>query len=82
MHVLMRAADIEGVVAMHAMVRALQLVFEGCGIGRGRIGVRHFEHGDDAAHDRGLRSSLQVFLPLQAGLAEVHLGVDDARHGQ
>ncbi len=81
-HVLMGAADIKGVVAMHAMMPTPDLVLEGGRIGRGRIGVRHFEDGDDTAHDRGLRAGFQIFLPFQTGLAEVDLGVDDARHGQ
>jgi hypothetical protein len=48
------------------------------GIGGGGLGVRHLEHGGDPAQDGGAGPALQVFLPLQAGLAEVDLGVDHA----
>jgi hypothetical protein len=76
--VLMRAADIEGVVAVHAAPGARQLVGQRLGRDRVGIGVRHLKHGRDAAEHRAARAGLQVFLPLHAGLAEMHLGVDDA----
>ena len=76
--VLVRAADVEGVVAVHAVLGAGQLVGQRLGRGRVRIGVRHLEDGGDAAQHRAARAGLQVFLPLHARLAEVHLGVDDA----
>ena len=44
-----------------------------------RVGVGHLEDGRDAAHDRGARPGLEVFLVLGARLAEMDLGVDDAR---
>ena len=44
-----------------------------------RIGVRHFEHGGDAAQHRAARAGFQVLLVGQAGLAEMHLAVDHAR---
>ncbi len=43
-----------------------------------RLGIGHFEDGGDAAHDRGAAAGFEVFLVLGAGLAEMHLGVDDA----
>ena len=78
--VLVRAADIEGVVAVHPSVGAGQLVGQGLGVGGGRLGVGHLEHRHDTAPHRCARSGLQVFLPFQAGFTEVHLGVDDAWH--
>ena len=45
--------------------------------GRG-LGVGHFEDAGDAAHDRGAAAGFEVFLVLGAGLAQMHLGVDDA----
>ncbi|MNE60998.1 hypothetical protein D3C80_1561810 [compost metagenome] len=77
--VLVRAADVEGVVRPHPVVGPHQLVGHGLGIGRVGIGVRHLEHGDDAAQGRRAAAGLEVFLPLQTRLAEVDLGVDDAR---
>ena len=76
----MRAADIEGVVAMHTTRRAGQLVRQGIGVGRGRISVRHFEHSDDPAQHRTAAAGLQIFLPVQARLTEMHLGIDYAGH--
>ena len=76
--VLARAADIEGEVAEHAMARALapcRPAPRRCGE---RLGVGHLEHGGDAADHRGAAAGLQVLLLLQARLAEMHLGVDDA----
>ena len=66
-------------VAMHAVMAAFDLVGQSFGVNRQWIGVRHLEHRGDAAHDRGERSRFQVFLVGQARLAEMHLGVDDAR---
>ena len=42
-------------------------------------GVGHLEDGGHAAHHRGERPGLQILLVLRAGLAEMHLAVDDAR---
>jgi hypothetical protein len=75
--ILVRAADEEGEVAMHAARRALDLVGERFGARRQRIGVRHLEHGGDAAHDRAREPDSRSSLWL-AGLAEMHLGVDHA----
>ena len=63
---------------MHAMVAALHLVGERLGGDRERIGVRHLEHRGDAAHHGAARAGLEIFLVGQAGLAEMHLGVDHA----
>ena len=78
--VLVRAADVEGVVAVHAALGPGELVGQRVRVGGGGLGVGHLEHGDDAAQHRAARAALQVLLPLQAGLAEVDLGVDHARH--
>ena len=43
-----------------------------------RLGVGHLEHRRDAAEGRRGRAGGEVFLVLEAGLAEMHLGVDDA----
>src|SRR5690606_10996496 len=40
-------------------------------------GVRHLEHGGDAAQDRSAPAAGQVFLVLQARFAQVDLGIDD-----
>ena len=42
------------------------------------LGVGHFEDAGDAAHDRGAAAGFEVFLVLGAGLAQMHLAVDDA----
>ena len=42
------------------------------------IGVRHFEHGGNPAHDSTARSGFKIFLLRLAGLAEMHLRVDHA----
>ena len=55
-----------------------ELVGQRLGAGRGRIGVGHLEHGGHPAEHGRARAGLQIFLVFQAGLAEMHLGVDDA----
>ena len=76
--VLPRSTDPEGEVAMHAVARPRHLVGERR-LARGeRIGVGHLEHGGDAAEHRRPRAGFEVLLVGQAGLAEMHLGVDDA----
>ncbi|MGY3293714.1 hypothetical protein ACVWWP_006781 [Bradyrhizobium sp. LM3.6] len=78
LHVFAGAADEESKIAMHAMMGALHLVGEG-GLRHGQWrGVRHLEHGGDAAHHCAARAGLKVFLLLQPGLAEMHLRVHDA----
>ncbi len=77
--VLARRAGIKGEVAMHAVMRALDLVGDCRGIGGGGIGVRHLEHRGDAAEHRAARAGFQVFLVRQARLAEMHMAVDHAR---
>ena len=76
--VLAGAADEEREIAMHAVTAALDLVGEGRLRDGQRIGVRHFEHGGDAAHHGAARSRLQIFLVGLARLAEMHLGVHHA----
>ena len=44
----------------------------------GRLGVRHLEHGGDAAQHRRPAAGRKIFLVLEAGLAEMHLAVDHA----
>ena len=77
--VLARAAHEEREIAMHAMMRALDLVGECLRVRRGRIGVRHLEHRGDAAHDGAERAGFEIFLVGRTGFAEMHLGVDHAR---
>ena len=63
---------------MHAVTAALHLVGEGL-LGDGqRIGVRHFEHGRDAAHHGAARSGFKIFLMRLARLAEMHLRIHHA----
>ncbi len=61
---------------MHAMMGALELVGKLVRLGRGRLGIGHFEHGGDATEHRTARSRFQIFLPLHARLAEMNLAVD------
>ncbi len=77
--VLAGGADIESEVAMHAVMRALDLVGQRLGIGRRRIRVGHLEHRGDAAEHGAARAAFQVFLVGEAGLAEMHMAVDHAR---
>ncbi len=72
------AADEEGEIAMHAVTGALHLVREGRFRDGQWISVRHLEHAGDAAHHGAARARLQILLLGQAGLAEMHLGVDHA----
>ncbi len=55
-----------------------ELVGKRIGGNRQRVGVGHLEDGGDPAHDGGARTGLEVFLVFGAGLAEMHLRVDDA----
>jgi|GEM_PF-27836 len=75
--VLMGAADPEGEVAMHAALRARDLVFERRGIRGQGEGVRHLEDGGDPSEDRRAGARLEIFLVRRARLAKMHLGVDD-----
>ena len=77
--VLAGGPDIKGEVAMHAVMRALDLVGDRGGIGGARIGIRHLEYRGDAAEHRAARARFQVFLVGQAGLAEMDVAVDHAR---
>ena len=76
--IFMRAADIEGEVAMHAAGAGGDLGLEGLPAGGQRIGIGHFEDAGDAAHHGRERAGFQIFLMRQAGLAEMDLGIDDA----
>ncbi len=78
LNVLARAADEEREIAMHAMVAGLDLGGERFLGNRQRIGVRHLEHGGDAAHHGAARAGLEVFLLRQPGFAEMHLRVHHA----
>ena len=77
--ILARGADEEGEVAMHAPAPARDLVGERLGAHRRGLGVRHLEHGGDAAKHRRPAAGFQILLMLEPWLAEMHLGVDDAR---
>ncbi len=76
--VVRRGADEEGGVAPQPAARVAPLLCEGVGVGDQRLGVRHVEDGGDAAEGRRRGTGAQVLLMLEAGLAEVDLGVDDA----
>ena len=77
--IVVRAADPEGEVAMHAALRPRELVGERFRARRQRIGVGHFEHRGHAAEHRRARAGLQVLFMNETRLAKMHLGVDDAR---
>ena len=62
---------------MHPPFGAGKLVFDRQ-FGRGRRrGIGHFEHAGHPAQNRRAAAGFQIFLVLVAGLAEMHLGVDD-----
>jgi len=63
---------------MHAAGGAGDLVGESLTRGGQRIGVRHLEDAGDTAHDGRERAGREVLLVLETGLAEMHLGVDNA----
>ena len=75
----MGAADPEREVAVHAMMPPRQLVGELGLAGGERAGVGHLEHRRDAAQHRGAGAGLEIFLVGQAGIAKMHLAIDDAR---
>ena len=79
MGILMRAADPEGEVAMHAVPAAPDLVGQRLRRHRLRDRVRHLEDAGHAAKRGRARSALQVFLVVEPRLAEMHLAVDYAR---
>ena len=76
--IVVRAADPEGEVAMHAALRAGELVGERFGARRQRIGVGHFEHRGHAAENGRARAGLQILLVNEPRLAKMHLRIDDA----
>ena len=55
-----------------------ELVGERVRARRRRVGVGHFEHGGHPAENGRARAGLQILLVDEAGLAEMHLAVDDA----
>ena len=77
--ILPRGTDEEGKVAMHAPAPAPDLIGEHLRAHRRGLGVRHLEHSGDAAKHGGPAAGFEVFLMLQPRLAEMHLGIDDAR---
>ena len=76
--IVVRAADPEGEIAVHAVRGAQHLVGERLGGGGQRLGVGHFEYRGDAAEHGGARAGLEVLLVLEPRLAEMHLAVDHA----
>jgi hypothetical protein len=64
---------------MHAVMAAPHLVGEGLGRRGLRVGVGHLEHRRDAAHDGRTGTRFEILFVIQARLAEMHLGVDNAR---
>ena len=76
--ILPRGADEEGEVAIHAPAPAPHLIGERLSAHRRRLGVRHLEHGGDAAEHGRPAAGFQVLLVLEPRLAEMHLGIDDA----
>ena len=63
---------------MHAVPAALHLIGKSLLADGQGIGVRHFEHGGDAAHHGAARAGFEVFLVGLARLAKMDLGVDHA----
>ena len=77
-NIVARAADEKGEIAEHAMPRAVHFIGQRLGGSGQRLRVRHFEDGSDAARDRSTAAGFEIFLVLEARLAEMHLRVDDA----
>src|SRR5579875_2789597 len=77
--ILAGCAHIEREVAMHTVVRTPELVGERLRGGGGRSRVRHFEDGSYASEHRPQRPGFQILLVREAGLAKVHVTIDDAR---
>ena len=70
-------ADEEGDVAPDATLSAPPLVGQVFGGQRTGLGVGHLEHRRDAPEGRRGGAGGEILLVLEAGLAEMHLGVDD-----
>ena len=64
---------------MHAADGAGHLVAESRAIGGERAGVGHLEDAGDASHHGRQGARGKIFLVGEAGLAEMDLGVDNAR---
>ncbi len=77
--VVARPADEKCKVAKHPMPGAANLVGKRIRARRQRLRIRHLENGGHAARDGGAAARFQIFLVLEARLAEMHLCVDDAR---
>ena len=74
--VVMCRAGIERMIGIHPALRAGQLVSQRIGRDRGRVCVRHLEHGHDAAQRGRASFCFEVGLVLQSRFPEVNLAVD------
>src|SRR5262245_61478097 len=79
LRILAGASHEEGKIAVHPMMPASHLVRERLRAGCSRLGIGHLKDSGDAAHHRTARAGFEILLVSQAGLAEVHLGIDHTR---
>src|SRR5215469_15070564 len=77
--VLRRSTHIERVIAMHAPLRPRELFLQRKARRRRRICVGHLENRRDPAEYGGTAAAFEILLVFVARLAEVHLGINDAR---
>ena len=75
-HVLPGSADVEGEIAVHTPPCPGNLVGERFLRRRQRLRIGHLEDGGDTTADRREAACGEVFLVLEARLAEVDLSVD------
>ena len=63
---------------MHALARSFELIFDELRRRRWQVGVGHFEHGRNPAEHGRRTSGFHILLFEMAGLAEMHMRIDDA----
>ncbi len=81
--ILFRGPDEEGVIDPGAAFGAIQLVLDVPRVECVGIGVRHLEDRGHAAERGTGRAGFEIFLMGEAGLPEMHLGIDGAgKHRQ
>ena len=78
LQVIVGRPEVEGVIAEATVPRPAELVLKRPPIGGGRRGIGHLHHAGHAAANRRPRLGSQRALVRKAGLAKVHLVVDQA----
>ncbi|HEY9075092.1 MAG TPA: hypothetical protein VIO61_01020 [Anaerolineaceae bacterium] len=79
LRVIRPCAQVLGVVAQRFLAGGGKRKAQGIRFGDGRLGVGHRQHQREAPGEGSRRAGLPVFLILAAGLAHVHVGVDQSR---